>query len=165
MNVALLNKMLDAAVQGDDLGHWKTLPYLLDKPPVMAFGFLYVIRNRISGKLYIGKKQTKHGGKKTSRTYGKEMPWRTYESSSAHVKKDLKDLGKSNFDFVIVEHYATRGGLNYSEVEYQVKCDVLTERLDEEERLFYNAQISAVRWIPKEYTTHEQRLNNLKEIK
>jgi len=159
MNLQLLNEMMDNSVEVEGLGHWATQSYLVQENPVDHFGFVYVIKNKKTGHLYIGKKQTKHGGKKSSKNYGKETNWKSYEGSSKHLTEQIKEFGKDNFKFVILELYSTRGGLNYCEIAFQTKCNVLTERLpDSDERLFLNAQIGAVRWIPKEFWTDEERL-------
>lgn len=126
-------------------GHWKS-SFKLN--PDTAFGFVYLITNLVDGRKYIGKKQywSYSKGKKT-----KEMAWRTYTSSSKKLNADIKELGKSKFKFEILYECETKGGLTYLEANLQHKLDVLTERgLDSGERLWYNGNIGAIRFIPKE---------------
>jgi hypothetical protein len=109
--------------------------------------------------LYIGKKQFYHGGKKRSKTYGKEMAWRTYVGSSSHVKKDIAKYGKENFNFEIVDLYKTKGGLYYAEAYLQMVCECMTSDK------FYNKQIAAIRFVPKEDLTKRTRsyVNKIKK--
>jgi group I intron endonuclease len=157
MNLQLLIEMMDNSVTNKEFGHWEIMPYLLDQDPLKAHGFVYCVENTKTGKLYIGRKQTVHLGKKSSKTYGKTTNWKSYMGSSKHLTDDIKSLGKDKFKFVILEFYNTRGGLNYAEIAFQIKCDVMTAKLPDGERQFYNGQVGAVRWIPKEFHTEETR--------
>lgn len=116
--------------------------------PKKYFGFVYLITNTVNGKMYIGKKQY-HVHKK--RKIVKQSDWHYYESSSRYVKEDIKVYGKKSFEFRILKNYKTRGGLVYGEANIQHKRDVLVERIDEDNRLYYNAQIAGIKFIPKEY--------------
>jgi group I intron endonuclease len=158
MNLQLLNEMMGNSVKNKEYGHWEIMPYLLDQDPLKAHGFVYCVENTETGKLYIGRKQTVHLGKKSSKTYGKTTNWKSYMGSSKHLTDDIKSLGKDKFKFVILEFYQTRGGLNYAEIAFQIKCDVMTAKLPDGERQFYNGQVGAVRWIPKEFISEKSRL-------
>jgi hypothetical protein len=142
------------------IGHWKVYnkhPSYFDNEKY--FGFLYCIENKITNQFYIGKKQFFHHAKRSSKLYNKEMNWRSYTSSSLQLNKDIKEHGKNNFDFIIVDLYKTKGGLYYSEVYSQVVLNCLTERLEDNiTPLFYNRQIAAVRFIPKEPPTQNTKL-------
>jgi len=161
MNLQLLESMMEHAVDEDEWGHWKTMPYLTDVDPMKSYGFVYVIRNKTNNKLYIGRKNTRHFGKKSSKNYGKETNWKRYAGSSKHVTEDIKIFGKDNFEFILLEFYNTRGGLNYAEIAFQIKCDVMTAKLPDGERQFYNGQVGAVRWIPKETRDFSERTRQL----
>lgn len=123
--------------------HWGH-DFVLD--PHKSFGFIYYIENKTNGKKYIGKKQyyTYKNKKKH-----KESNWQSYKSSSAHVKVDIEKYGLSNFYFKILFECVSRGDLTYSEANLQHKNDVLTERDINGDRVWYNAFISAIRFIPK----------------
>jgi hypothetical protein len=157
MNLQLLIEMMDISVTNKEFGHWEIMPYLLDQDPLKAHGFVYCVENTETGKLYIGRKQTVHLGKKSNKTYGKTTNWKSYMGSSKHLTDDIKSLGKDKFKFVILEFYNTRGGLNYAEIAFQIKCDVMTAKLPDGERQFYNGQVGAVRWIPKETISIDHR--------
>ena len=127
-------------------GHWIS-PVKID--PDQYFGFVYLIRCLITNKKYIGKKQF-HSYKKKKKY--KETDWKTYTSSSAELNQDIKNFKKNNFEFRILELYKTRGGLVYAEANLQHKLNVLTES-DKNGRLWYNKQIGAIKFIPKEEPT------------
>lgn len=139
----------------NELGHWK-----FDKnfDPNEWFGFLYCIKNKITSQHYIGKKQFYHGGKKKSRTYGKEMTWRAYVGSSENLKKDILKYGKDNFEFRIIDLYKTKGGLYYAEAYSQMLSDSMTSYLsDGKTPKFYNRQIAAIRFVTKELPTSKTK--------
>jgi len=116
--------------------------------PEKYFGFVYIITNLKTGKAYIGKKQYYRYRKK--KLVG-ESDWRTYTSSSKHVKGDLQKLGKLAFEFRILRNYRTRGGLVYGEANLQHRRMVLTARDNTGARKYYNAQIGAIKFLPKEW--------------
>ena len=127
--------------------HWTTQ---LKLSPDTAFGFIYRITNKVSKKKYIGKKQYHRytrGGKKTGTSN-----WKKYTGSSKDLNADIKLLGMKKFKFEIIEEYRTRGWLVYAECNHLHKCDALTQWNDEgTERVYYNAQIGAIKFIPKRF--------------
>lgn len=134
-----------------ELGHWS---FSRKFDPTEWLGFIYIIENKVTGQFYIGKKQFYHRGKKKSKTYGKEMAWRTYVGSSDTLKKDIKKYKKSNFFFKILDLYKTKGGLYYAEAYAQMLCGCMTEYLNDGcTPRFYNRQIAAIRFIPTEPPT------------
>jgi len=138
-----------------EIGHWKTK---VKFNPSKSFGFLYCIHNTVTDQYYWGKKQFFHGGKKKSKTYGKEMSWRTYTGSSTHLKKDIAKHGHDKFTFEIVDVYKTKGGLYYGEAYCQMVSESMTEYLpDKITPRFYNRQIAAIRFVPKEAVTVKTR--------
>lgn len=142
-------------------GHWVTSTHLLEVDPMTTHGFVYCIKNTVNNQMYIGRKNTRHFGKKSSKNYGKETNWKTYSGSSKHLTEQIKEFGKDKFKFVILEFYNTRGGLNYGEIAFQIKCDVMTARLPNGERMFLNGQVGAVRWVPKETRDFSDRTREL----
>lgn len=121
--------------------HWQG-----ERPdPNEYYGFLYIITNNLTGKKYIGRKFY-HMYSKRKRI--KESNWRTYTGSCKPLNEDIKKHGKSNFTFEIFKQYRTRGCVVYYECNYQHKFDVLTAKDNEGERLWYNGNIGAIKFIP-----------------
>lgn len=138
-----------------EIGHWKTNKKF---NPCDWFGFLYCIKNNVTEQLYWGKKQFFHGGKRKSKTYGKEMTWRTYTGSSSNLKSDISKYGHDNFNFDIVDLYKTKGGLYYAEAYAQMVSESMTEMLnDGKTPRFYNRQIAAIRFVPKEAVSEKTK--------
>jgi len=119
-----------------------------DLDPKRFFGFLYIVYNKKTKQKYVGRKQFKRYSKKKAVGY---TDWKTYKGSSKYLHQAIKDYGLTNFRFVIIHQYETRGGLTYAEANAQHKLDVLTNKLDsQEEREYYNRQIGGIKFIPKE---------------
>ena len=128
-----------------DLGHWKYCGE--DKDISKCFGFVYLVVNEDKHKFYIGKKQFWTYKKNTHTKTGKAF-WRTYTTSSAHVKKDLK--AGDNMSFHILGVFNTRAWCNYSEAWLQMVLCAITDRDSSGERKWYNNQVAAIRFIPKD---------------
>lgn len=153
-------------LEKDDLGHWK-FGRKLD--PDKHFGFLYCITNHADGRFYIGRKNFLTQGKKTikHKTTGKRVPnprrgkdtgWKTYMGSSAHVEEDIKKHGEDAFEFEMIDVYDTYGGLYYAEAFTQMLTECMTQKKScGEIPLFYNRQIAAIRFVPKELPTRKTR--------
>jgi len=123
--------------------------------PDTCYGFVYLITNTVSGRKYIGRKFY-HTYKKRKRV--KESNWRVYAGSSKPLKEDMQRLGKNKFTFEIICNYKTRGGVVSGEVHFQTDNDVLSpELLPCGERLYYNGQIGAVKFITPEFLSAETR--------
>lgn len=145
----------------DDLGHWDCS---FEFDPSKHFGFLYCIHNTIDKRYYIGKKQFFHLGKKRSKTYGKEMTWRTYCGSSASLLDDIKKKQHKNFKFDIIDVYNSKGGLYYAEAFTQMVTESMTRHNAEGVPWSYNRQIAAIRFVTKEDLTDRTRryINKIK---
>tara|TARA_R110000744_G_scaffold46911_5_gene103544 strand:+ start:13416 stop:13859 length:444 start_codon:yes stop_codon:yes gene_type:complete len=127
-------------------GNWTSKQEL---NPDNAFGFVYKITNTNNGRMYIGKRQYHRWrkGKKLGPT-----KWQSYTGSSGELSTDMKGAGKKAFTFEVLEQYNTRGWLVYGEANYQHKLDVLTAYMDDGiTRQFYNKQIGAIRYVPKQF--------------
>jgi len=131
----------------DNLGHWK---FGVSFDHNQYFGFLYCITSKKTKQFYIGKKQFFRGGLKRSKTYGKEMNWQGYTGSSTHLKKDITKFKKANFTFDMIDVYKTKGGLYYAEAYSQMLSNCMTRKLEDGTPVFYNRQIAAIRFVPKE---------------
>ena len=133
-----------------DTGHW-----LLDPGVVFsedAFGFIYIITNRVNGKKYIGKKQCGRKikrkplkGKTRNRIDHKESDWKTYTSSSNEINKDIEKDGKNNFEFRILKTCGSKWELAYYEAKFQFDNEVLLSES------FYNGIINLRIGTPPKY--------------
>ncbi|HOW16801.1 MAG TPA: hypothetical protein PK443_03730, partial [bacterium] len=111
-------------------GHW-----LFDEqmnPPGQKFiGFIYGIRNRHNGMLYIGKKLYAGMGKLNK---GVESNWKYYISSNKEIDMLVrllaaKDLPASSiFDFICLEQYKTKGAFSFAEVWCLVTAEIPSNR-------------------------------------
>jgi len=155
MTTSKLKKKYTKPLSKDEMGHWDCK---FKFNPSDVFGFLYCIHNTKQTSSTGGKKQVFHGGKKKSATYGKEMTWRTYTGSSVHLKADIAKQGHDKFKFEIVDVYKTKGGLYYAEAYAQMVSESMTEMLDDGKTpRFYNRQIAAIRFVPKETVADNTR--------
>jgi hypothetical protein len=134
----------------DKYGHWNNLPD--DFNPDDWFGFVYRITREATGRKYIGKKQIhsyrrkKVAGRKNRKRVVSESKWREYTGSCEGLNKEIKELGKEKFTFEVLKLCKTKGELTFSEVEYQIKNDVLTALLEDGNREYYNSNIMS-RWF------------------
>ena len=121
--------------------HWVGV----EPDPDKYYGFVYLITNNTNGKRYIGRKFYHIYVKKKK---ARDSNWRTYTGSCKPLTEDIKELGKENFTFEILGQYYTRSNVLYYECNYQHKMDVLMERDTYGERVWYNARIDAIRFVP-----------------
>jgi len=126
-------------------GHWTGIPDIFDESE--WFGFIYEITNVDTGKKYIGKKQfhsytrKKVKGRTNRKRVVKESNWKKYTGSCDELNQDIERLGKEKFSFEVLRLCKTKGELTYSEVEIQIKRNVLTETMENGDRLYYNGNI------------------------
>lgn len=137
--------------------HWKG-----DKPnPTKYFGFVYLITNKVNGRLYVGKKQyysAKPGSSKNRKAdksrdvwnpaHWNHSNWHQYSGSSKDLNKDIAEFGEHNFKFEILHQHITKSDLNYAEAKEQMERDVLCKKMDNGEYLYYNKQIAPIRSRP-----------------
>jgi hypothetical protein len=111
------------------------------------FGFIYLITNITTGKLYIGKKQfhsyrkIKQKGKKNRKLVIKESDWKKYHGSSKHLREDLDKDGLDKFDRTMIKICKTKWELTYYEAAEQFKRQVLLKKDKKGERVYYNENI------------------------
>lgn len=117
-------------------------------------GFIYVIRDTVLERFYLGKKLFLGMG---SLNKGKESNWKKYTSSSKVLAEVLKQRPKEEFDFICLEQYKTKGTLSYSETWSLCHVEAPTSKH------WYNTLIEKVSWNVKEPITdrHKQRLNQV----
>ena len=114
------------------MSHWLYKNKKIEEAPDGAFGFVYCITNKKSGKMYIGRKylgktrRVKRKGNKRRRVIRKDSDWRTYIGSSKLLQEHI-DKNKSNFKFEILAFGKTKGQVNYMEENlhhrYHVSCN------------------------------------------
>jgi len=130
-----------------DNGHW----VFDEQMGLPNSGFIYVIRDNFMKRLYLGKKVYLS---KAKATYNKENDWRRYISSSKELALNLKERPRSEFDFIVLEQYKTKGTLSYSETWSLCLVEAPTNQT------WYNTRIESVSWPCKEPITerHKHRL-------
>lgn len=119
-----------------------------DFKPDDYVGYIYEIKNTVTGQAYIGKKifwntikRPPLKGKKRKRISKKESDWGKYWGSSTYLLDDLEKFGKENFTRTILSLCRSKGELHYMEVVIQVKLNVLTETLPNGAPAYYNGAI------------------------
>lgn len=113
--------------------------------PKEAFGFIYKITCKTTGKFYIGSKgffsitNPKISKKRANELYSgsgrkkkrerkiTESNWREYMGSSKLLLADIQLLGKDNFNFEIIDFARNKSELLYLEGFYQYKYKCLTD--------------------------------------
>jgi hypothetical protein len=128
---------------------WTHQGQLVTEIPEEYIGFVYLITNTISGKMYIGKKlskfakttykvvKLKNGTKKRKKIKGKiESDWQDYYGSNDTLKADVIKLGPENFQREILYYCKTKAECSYVEAREQFSRRVL------ESDDYYNGQIS-----------------------
>ena len=104
----------------------------LNELPVGCEAFVYLITNKTSGMMYVGKKLAKFKvtkpplkGKKNKRRSTKESDWREYWGSSDRLNADVEQLGPENFTREILHFCPSRGIASYLEAREQFERRVL----------------------------------------
>ena len=129
-------------------GHW-IFPEPLN---IKNAGFIYLIRDIELGKGYIGKKQFVGSGKLNR---GVESNWPWYTSSCKDLVSAIKERGRDNFEYLVLEQYKTKGALSYAETWTLMAAETPTNR-----DIWYNLLVNKVSWVVKEPITarHKERL-------
>lgn len=130
-------------------GHW-CFPEQMGS----GVGFIYVIRDNVLNRFYLGKKLFLGMG---TLNKGKESNWKKYTSSSKVLNELLKQRPKDEFDFICLEQYKTKGTLSYSETWSLCFVEAPTSKE------WYNTLIEKVSWSVKEGISdrHKDRLNKV----
>lgn len=112
------------------MSHWLYKDKVLSVAPKEYFGFVYLIKNKKTGKKYIGRKyfgttrRVKVKGKKRRKVIRKESDWAIYQGSSKSLIRDIQEIGKVNFEFTILIMGETKGQVNYLEENIHHKFHV-----------------------------------------
>ena len=113
----------------------------INEIPYGAFGFVYEVLHKPSGKKYIGRKQlisvtTKALGKKElaeitdkraskKKKVQKESDWKTYYGSHSEIKQLIKEGKQEEFERKILEFTFAPKHLTYLETKYLFSLGVL----------------------------------------
>jgi hypothetical protein len=116
-------------------------------------GFIYVIKDLINAKLYLGKKQFLGAGKLNK---GVQSNWQWYISSSKELSESIKLNGKDSFRFIAIEQYKSKGALSYAETWSLLHAQTPVYR-----HKWYNVLINKISWKVTEPPTdrHRDRLH------
>jgi hypothetical protein len=113
------------------MSDWIGLPDNLNENE--HFGIVYKIKNNITGRSYIGKKQLWSTikrpplkGKKRKRSVTKPSDYRSYYGSSEEFKKDVIKYGKDNFTREVLEITSCKWDAAYKELLWQIKLGVIS---------------------------------------
>jgi hypothetical protein len=128
---------------------WYYQNNLIETLPEDCIGFVYLITNNITGRMYIGKKLAKfsktsyktitqkNGIKKKKRIKSKiDSDWREYYGSNDQLNKDVETLGAENFHREVLYYCTSKAECSYIEAREQFSRRVL------ESDNYYNGQIS-----------------------
>ena len=111
---------------------WKNIPEDISEYQ----GFVYIIRNKVNGKYYLGKKffwkkktLPPLKGKKNRRHSRVESDWKDYWGSCNNLHIDIDKYGKRNFDRIILKACFNKFDCAYYELLFQIQYDVLNDSL------------------------------------
>ena len=121
----------------------------VEELPEDCVGFVYLITNKVTSRMYVGKKlakfskttyktiKQKNGTKKKKKIRSKiDSDWLEYYGSSIDLNKDVELLGRDNFTREILFFCKSKAECSYIEAREQFARKVL------ESDDFYNGQIS-----------------------
>ena len=123
--------------RGKDEGCWLYKEECFEKNLEEIFGYIYLITNKLDGKIYVGKKQFTHrkktalskkarvGTRKRINITQVDSGWQSYWGSSKPLLNDIQLLGKENFTREILMFCSNKSQLSYYEVVNQIKYKVL----------------------------------------
>jgi len=127
---------------------WSYQQQIVETLPETCVGFVYIITNTITGRMYIGKKlakfsktvtktvKLKNGTKKKKKIRSKiDSDWRDYYGSSPELAKDIAQLGAENFSREILFYCQSKAECSYIEAREQFSRRVL------ESKDYYNGHI------------------------
>ena len=116
--------------------------------PENCIGFVYLITNNLSGRMYVGKKlakfskttykvvKLKNGKKKRKKIKSKiDSDWQQYYGSNIELNKDIEQLGSENFTREILYYCRSKAECSYIEAREQFTRKVL------ETKDYYNGHI------------------------
>mgnify|MGYP001410699246 FL=1 len=112
--------------------NWTYQGELVETLPDGVVGFVYLITNTTTGRMYVGKKLAKFKrsrpplkGRKNKRRHTVESDWQDYYGSSDLLTEDVNKLGKEKFTRQILHFCKSKGECNYLEAKEQFARGVL----------------------------------------
>ncbi len=126
-------------------------------------GFVYLITNTTSGKMYVGKKLAKFKktrpplkGRINKRRSKVESDWKEYWGSSDHLNADVTELGEDKFTREILYICKTRGVMSYLEAREQFERRVLES--DEYYNGIINVRVGGSRILKEELKNYNKAI-------
>ena len=120
----------------------------VEQLPEQCVGFVYIITNTVSGRMYVGKKlarfkttryrmHTQKNGKKIRKKIRGAVAsdWQEYYGSSDQLNRDVESLGRDQFQREILYYCRSKAECNYIEAREQFARKVL------ESDQYYNGHI------------------------
>jgi hypothetical protein len=120
----------------------------VEQLPEDCVGFVYIITNSISGRMYVGKKlarfkttrykmHTQKNGKKVRKKIRGAVAsdWQDYYGSSDQLNRDVESIGRDQFRREILYYCRSKAECNYIEAREQFARKVL------ESTQYYNGHI------------------------
>ena len=120
----------------------------VEQLPEDCVGFVYIITNTVSGRMYVGKKlarfkttrykmHTQKNGKKIRKKIRGAVAsdWQEYYGSSDQLNRDVESLGRDRFRREILYYCKSKAECNYIEAREQFTRKVL------ESDQYYNGHI------------------------
>ena len=117
---------------------WNYQGLPINELPEDCVGFVYLITNKLTNRMYVGKKlakfskttvktvKLKNGNKKKKKIRSKiDSDWQTYYGSNEVLKKDVKDNGHEQFKREILHLCISKGDCGYLEAKEQFVRGVL----------------------------------------
>jgi len=157
--------------------HWEGMP----QNHMSYFGFIYLITERSTGRLYAGKKQFYYwdgpvGGQKWTDPQSslwdakawKPGGWEFYTGSSEELNENIAKNGIGNYRFQVIAVSRSKLDLHIAEVNYLLARDVLNARTpDGSQYLFFNKNIAGMEFRPPYFpeVLEEERARDLEEIR
>ena len=127
---------------------WIYKNQIVEQLPTDCAGFVYLITNTESGRMYVGKKlsrfkttryrmHTQKNGKKVRKKIRGAVAsdWQEYYGSSDQLNRDVESLGRDKFQREILYYCQSKAELNYVEAREQFSRKVL------ESDQYYNGHI------------------------
>jgi hypothetical protein len=157
--------------------HWEGMP----DSHLSYFGFIYLITERSTGRMYAGKKQFYYwdgpvGGMKYTDPQSplwdakawKPGEWELYTGSSEELNEAIEKNGIENYRFQVIAVSRSKLDLHIAEVNYLLARNVLHARTpDGKQYLYYNKNIAGMEFRPPYFpeVLEEERAKDLEEIR